>query len=1812
MVRRNFSYIIMLGLLALGIGLASAQTQLIKPTRVGPVSQYGQLMAGKNAQNKGRIYGSCAAYSTSGNEVQVKGMSLFWSNDETQNRYWRSDVITGEVNKQGIQLIRAAMAVDLQKWGNGHYFMNGKTEYYQDLLDETIQAAIENDIYVIIDYHSHIAAENVNRAKEFFKIQAKKWGAYDNVIFEIFNEPLCKPGHGAWADISGNMCNEYGGMITWSEIKAYAEEVIPVIRRYSDNLIVVGTPQWSARPGDVVGSAIDDPNVAYTLHFYAGFTDDGATSGYNTTNADNAISHGLSVFVTEWGTIGYDGAGTIGDPVNHSDAQNVSWQTWMNANKLSSANWNLGYNGTPNGETAAEYFTVNFDADDPATATWTYSASGQWVNTNVFAGLTAINYTQCASYVSLPSVPADDPSFDDSGDDFGDVYEDEVIPHDFVVVDFDMNNLGGGNYSYVYSSLDDPNGDWTWYIGNDGEKTFFVDGSNAGGLVKVFANDGAGWAGFGIYLKEMKGCEVLSFKYKGLANDFSFNAGSSVLIQESLIGTESWMTQSISLDGIDPVVLESPLELKWQVSGSPSGGDLYIDDVVCGEPSSSSSGDEPASSGSSFEEPGEYVVTDFDGNGKALYNYAYAYGSSGFGNTWDGTCNDGEGCYVLVMEAAAQNGTYGGGLLDITGDPKSANADASAVVFNVAVPGLSGCKVLQYSYKGAGHNFKVRLNENDDDTYIKDGFTAKTDWTVATVTVADMEKMYGYGSLGGNEGNVSDIRFEVFGQPSPDYLYIDDVECVLGEPSSSSSGDEPASSGSFEEYALSPNYDYAYAGNGWTIENPQNEGDIAATVYDDEMGGDFWGLKNVNTEEEGGYAGVGMNISNLNGCQVLSYQYIGIGHNLTFANTPDGEDVLAEWEIPSSNTWTTHTFNMSSLSGINLEGVLDIKWQVPGGENGNLYVKEIQCVLDGGSSSSSGDEPASSSSGVELPVVAAPTTNTELFDDFEDGDYMPLWEGIGNFWAETDVVAGGGSSNAELSFVKGSASAKALQMSYSLDVGDYPLGSPYAAISTNNFNEMNLSQCSEVRYDYKGAAHKFRLKVSPDMNDLLDMDWGFPAFAVTSPSESWQTVTIPVASLRQEWTGSSGNLVDVETVLQYANGFDWRVDGEDTDDKSSGTLAIDNIRCVGLAETQYYRITFMNGTEPYEAKDWAAGSNVPDPEGTPAKAPDAQFTYTFSNWTYGSDGYGNPTRYVTGTATYEAVYNSVLRAYTVTFLMDDDATPVENGVVENVNYGTPVADIVPAAPTKDADAQFTYTFGGWNPAFTDETIVTGDVSYKATFTTVTNKYSVAFVDDDETSLKTAVEYDYGTPVDQIDVPVVGDKGSLKFAGWEPGLATVTKDVTYKAVYTDKIVITWKDDDGSTLRQDFLDNGEMPEYDPAPGKDPTAEFTYTFDRWTPTVVVATENASYTASYTSVKNKYDVTFVAEHNPDANITVSKEYGEAVASFAPQVDGAVTAEYTYVFDGWMPAIMDRTVVTGGTTYTAKYKQVKNKYEVSFVGDDGVKGLPAARLVDYGTEIATLIPSTDPYKDQTVAKTYEFDRWVVKVSDTEDMELAEGAVLVAGMTLKAVFKEFDRRYVITFVDYDDTPRWGGGTLYTYGTAAADIVKPDDPSRDPDDEFSYTFAGWTPTVTAVTGEQIYKAAYTQTALVGTTYTVAFTGDADVTGIPSSMTVEEGTLVSTLLPSTNPGKPQTDEFTYTFNKWVVVNGTSETDLVAGATVTGDLTLKAVFTSVTRTYSVTFASEVGVTGLPAAATVEYGVAVSTLLPSTNPGKPQTDEF
>ena len=329
-------------LLQLDVQVAEAT---IAPRRVGPVGQYGEMKTGVNAEGVGRIYGSCPAYSTPGNEVQVRGMSLYWSLIERGTDFYNDEKITWMVDSMRIELIRAAMGVDLN-WGRGNYFTD--TEKYRAFLDSVIVSAIKNDIYVIIDYHSHTAHLDPKSSMLFFEYVAQKWGAYDNVIFEIYNEPTDA---------------------RWNWIKLYAETVIPVIRKYSDNMVIVGSPAWDQTPDLFVKEPVEGENISYSFHYYAGTH----TISNQGIRAEKAMAGGLSVIVSEWGTINANGDGEVSD-------RNAEWQEWVDLHQLSSANWSAS--SVPEGASAFE--STNMEL----------TASGKWLADNVFSK-NPTSYVKC-------------------------------------------------------------------------------------------------------------------------------------------------------------------------------------------------------------------------------------------------------------------------------------------------------------------------------------------------------------------------------------------------------------------------------------------------------------------------------------------------------------------------------------------------------------------------------------------------------------------------------------------------------------------------------------------------------------------------------------------------------------------------------------------------------------------------------------------------------------------------------------------------------------------------------------------------------------------------------------------------------------------------------------------------------------------------------------------------------------------------------------------------------------------------------------------------------------------------------------------------------------------------------------------------------------------------------------------------------------------------------------------------------------------------------------------------------------------------
>ena len=518
--------------------------------RVGPVSQYGQLMAGK-AGSKGQIYGSCEGIK-SGKEVAVQGMSLFWAiSSDVGSPFWTSSIVSGLVEKQNIQIIRAPMGVD-ENWGSGNYFSD--MNKYQSLMNAVVQAAIDNDIYVIIDYHSHKASDNVNNAKTFFSYMAQKWGGYDNVIFEVFNEPTSQ---------------------SWGTIKTYAESVIETIRQYSDNLVLVGNPNWDQHPDYAIGNTVRDSknNVAYTFHFYAGSHSVGGEGA----NADRAMNAGLSVFVSEWGTVNADGGGGV-------SGNSSSWLTWMNNNKLSGANWSVS-----NKNEGASYFSGS---------AWNYSNSGQWVNTNIFSKLPK-SYTKCgnapASSNSNPNSSASNPN--SSASQGGGTNKTLVV-----------DNFEDGNYTSLWNS--------PWGIYNDNDKqanstidTAMVSGNGSSKAVQITYRLDKGTYEYSPFVglvvsanadevttEDLSACTAIQYDYKGGAHDFRVESSVDVEYNYHKSAAQSsngWKTRTVywtdlaqetgwgrvaSIDDVQKAVRA----FSWQIQGtSGTNGTLQIDNVKC-------------------------------------------------------------------------------------------------------------------------------------------------------------------------------------------------------------------------------------------------------------------------------------------------------------------------------------------------------------------------------------------------------------------------------------------------------------------------------------------------------------------------------------------------------------------------------------------------------------------------------------------------------------------------------------------------------------------------------------------------------------------------------------------------------------------------------------------------------------------------------------------------------------------------------------------------------------------------------------------------------------------------------------------------------------------------------------------------------------------------------------------------------------------------------------------------------------------------------------------------------------------------------
>ncbi len=344
----------------------------------------------------------------------------------------------------------------------------------------------------------------------------------------------------------------------------------------------------------------------------------------------------------------------------------------------------------------------------------------------------------------------------------------------------------------------------------------------------------------------------------------------------------------------------------------------------------------------------------------------------------------------------------------------------------------------------------------------------------------------------------------------------------------------------------------------------------------------------------------------------------------------------------------------------------------------------------------------------------------------------------------------------------------------------------------------------------------------------------------------------------------------------------------------------------------------------------------------------------------------------------------VIKSYTY-----DPVTGDPEEVEYRVTYGT-MAEYLGSNPTREADDDYTYNFIGWSPALDK---VTSDVTYTATYEKQQRKYTIIFTEEGGTE----IERQFLTHNEMPSCENTPKRTGFTLE-WEPAIAAVTGDATYRATWLPEppkeYQITFFDHDGTTVLQQGLVAVDATPVAPSTpsGKPATSEFTYVFDHWSPAIEPVSVDGpkSYIAVYKEVAKKYTVTF---RNEDNSVIESNEYayGETpVCSATPTKEN--TAEFTYSF-AWTPQIQ---TVMGNAEYKAVFTPKANKYTVTLRSTPlGTCTLTGTGTYDYNTPVSI---------SATPATGYHFVRWADGITAnprniTVTADVTYEAVLEAGET---------------------------------------------------------------------------------------------------------------------------------------------------------------------------------------------------------------------
>ncbi len=177
-----------------------------------------------------------------GNTLQLKGVNITefsWStfgDGSTESGKSNADVsIATAIETWGCNVIRLAVNTDFYLNGGTHKGVTKTAEEYRALVDKFVSYATDRGVAVVFDCHAYYGVTDA--VIDFWEIAAPKYDSNELVMYGLINEPVSD-----WQTyFEGGTLN-----IDNADTTVYGiASVLDTVRKYSDNIAVIGGVDWA-------------------------------------------------------------------------------------------------------------------------------------------------------------------------------------------------------------------------------------------------------------------------------------------------------------------------------------------------------------------------------------------------------------------------------------------------------------------------------------------------------------------------------------------------------------------------------------------------------------------------------------------------------------------------------------------------------------------------------------------------------------------------------------------------------------------------------------------------------------------------------------------------------------------------------------------------------------------------------------------------------------------------------------------------------------------------------------------------------------------------------------------------------------------------------------------------------------------------------------------------------------------------------------------------------------------------------------------------------------------------------------------------------------------------------------------------------------------------------------------------------------------------------------------------------------------------------------------------------------------------------